>query len=88
MEWPQVREHIETGEGRNVEFKVIPAAGADDIDPDVVHSFLRAQGLDMEQWPQQEFNETEPEIEHDADSRWVCVTLRLDSHATRGERSS
>ena len=57
MEWPQVREHIETGEGRNVEFKVIPAAGADDIDPDVVHSFLRAQGLDMKQWSQQEFTD-------------------------------
>ena len=30
MEWPHVHERIETGEGRNVEFRTIPAAGADD----------------------------------------------------------
>ena len=45
MEWPQVRERIETGEGRSVfvmtEEQVIPAAGADDIDREVFRSFLR-----------------------------------------------
>ena len=39
------------------EEQVIPAAGADDIDPEVVHAFLRAQGLDMEQWPQPDFTD-------------------------------
>ena len=38
----------------------------------------RGRGWPVMRHAMQEFNATEPEIEHDADSRWVCVTLRLD----------
>lgn len=43
----------------------------------------RGRGWPVMRRAMQEFNATEPEMEHDPDSRWVCVTLRLSERAVR-----
>lgn len=79
MDWTQVKDRIEAGEGRQTELfteeRAIQAAGPGDIDFQAFRSYLRALGLDTDTSPQ-------PATEDDLRNRGVLTELGGVLHST------